>query len=103
MTEGAFTLAEWSALEEEWSSEPQRRVNRIRVLGYLEICHRRREAATRTLDAAVEALQRARTGAELAHARLTEALNDEETMMRVVARNEPDEFARIAVALEALE
>jgi len=101
----SFEEIEWSEIgrEAELLEDPQYRADRVRVLGYLELCRRRRVDACDELRRMVEALIRARDAAEKAKSAAHAALDDEETMMSIAARNDPDEFSRIAIALEQVE
>ena len=90
-----MTGDEWAALESAWW-------DRVRVLGYAEVCRRDRVAAKVALERAVSLLENARSIAEKARKRLDLACEDEETALRILARNDVDELARIAAALEEI-
>jgi hypothetical protein len=93
----------WDAAEEAWAGEAQRKVDRIRVLGYAIVCIRRCDEAKRLVDLAVDRMLAARLAAERQLEALRSALTDAEEMGRLVALDDPDTKARIAQALEELE
>ncbi len=97
------TLEEWEAWEEAVASEPQRRLDRIRVHGYMLACTRRVKAAHDELERRVTLALRARADAEKALASLRHELEHAEAMAKVFFADDADGNARIALALERLE
>jgi hypothetical protein len=82
------------------TSEAQSKADRVRVLGYLEVVRRRRVEAMKRLDGALSIVDRVPAAAQIALNTLNKELEDELIMLKVAARNDPEEFSRIAQALE---
>lgn len=101
-----MTSEEWTAIESEmwpvWEKEAQRRLDRIRVRGYAEVIRRRVEVARKALLRAEDLLAITARAADSARKDLESELDDEEIMLRVMARGDADEFERIARALEGM-
>lgn len=97
-----FSLEDWDQLESEWFEEERQKTVRVRVRGYLLAVGERSRLAFDHLDKCVDALLLARKNAEHALERLREELDDAETLSRVIARGDSEEYERISRALEEI-
>lgn len=96
--------AEWERLENEHWEEAeeilQRRADRARVRGYFLAVAECVERAHTDAERAMTLLRNARSVLEKAEARLARELDFASTLADIVGRDDPDEYERLAIALE---
>lgn len=87
-------------MEIEAEAAEQARVDRVRVHGYLIVLAREIGMAKANVEAALERQARARKDLEAAHARLLAGLSYGEEVAAIIGRDDPVEYARLALLLE---
>lgn len=99
----AEDAAAWEALEAEHFEAPARRVDSVRVRGYLLACCRRVATARVEVERRVTLLECARREADVALSELRSEVEHAEEMARLVALGDAGVNERLARALEELE
>lgn len=97
-----MTDEEWEAWEQAHWYDEQRRVDRVRVLGYAYFVAGEVTKACEALQKAVDSLERAKRKAEKALEYRDMVLSHAEQVAHVATTGDEDRYAEVATCLESL-